>query len=257
MRTCRRIECRIKLVNNEKYVRYQALFPTTIKNGKSVHEIPFGAIERPEGIEFPAQNWVDYGDGKRRAGGSELRPARQRHDRRHDDGLAAPGAHAGRLWVRRRLRAGHVVRVGLSTGQGADDAPMPWCLIPAAGEVGGSSRRAAQFLDPLIARVVAPHEGPLTSGWGFLDISASERGALRREARSRSGGIVVRVYESAGKATSQAYLKLHARISSAFEANLLEDPGQALPVQDDGVRFDLHPYEIKTFLFQLGPRRAR
>ena len=53
-----------RLVNNEKYVRYQALFPTTITGGKNVHEIPFGAIERPAAIEFPAQNWVDHGDGR-------------------------------------------------------------------------------------------------------------------------------------------------------------------------------------------------
>ena len=61
----RRIEVTTRLVNNEKYVRYQVLFPTTIAAGKNTHEIPFGAIERPEAIEFPAQNWVDHGDGRR------------------------------------------------------------------------------------------------------------------------------------------------------------------------------------------------
>ena len=54
-----------RLVNQEKFVRYQAHFPTTIKEGKATHEIPFGSIDRPSGIEFPAQNWVDYGDGRR------------------------------------------------------------------------------------------------------------------------------------------------------------------------------------------------
>jgi alpha-mannosidase len=67
---------------------------------------------------------------------------------------------------------------------------------------------------------------------------------------ARDGGIVVRVYESAGKATSRAILKLHAMISGAREVNLLEDPGSALQIKNDGVRFDLHPYEIKTFRFQ-------
>jgi alpha-mannosidase len=58
----RRIDIQTQLMNNEKYVRYQALFPTSIKSGDNVQEIPFGAIERPTGIEFPAQNWVDYSD---------------------------------------------------------------------------------------------------------------------------------------------------------------------------------------------------
>ena len=61
----RRIEIRTRILNNEKFVRYQVLFPTTVKNGKIIHEIPFGSIERPNGIEFPAQNWADYSDGEK------------------------------------------------------------------------------------------------------------------------------------------------------------------------------------------------
>ena len=41
--------------NQDKLVRYRVLFPTSIPKGRSVHEIPFGAIERPDGIEMPAQ----------------------------------------------------------------------------------------------------------------------------------------------------------------------------------------------------------
>jgi len=48
----RRIDIRTRIENNEKFVRYQVMFPTTIKDGKVVHEIPFGSIERPNGIDF-------------------------------------------------------------------------------------------------------------------------------------------------------------------------------------------------------------
>ncbi|NQT92902.1 MAG: hypothetical protein HQ559_09080, partial [Lentisphaerae bacterium] len=60
----RRIEICTRILNTEKSVRYQALFPTTVRNGRDVHEIPFGAIERPAGIEFPAQNWADHSNGE-------------------------------------------------------------------------------------------------------------------------------------------------------------------------------------------------
>ncbi|MFX8624428.1 glycoside hydrolase family 38 C-terminal domain-containing protein, partial [Acinetobacter baumannii] len=60
----RRIDIETTIVNQEKQVRYQALFPTSIKGGKNVQEIPFGAVERPIGVEYPAQNWVDYSDGR-------------------------------------------------------------------------------------------------------------------------------------------------------------------------------------------------
>src|SRR5262249_12855075 len=60
-----RIDISSRILNNDKHVRYRLLFPTTITNGKRFDEIPFGAIERPGSQEFPAQNWIDYGDGER------------------------------------------------------------------------------------------------------------------------------------------------------------------------------------------------
>ncbi len=60
----RRVEIQTKLLNNSRFVRYRAQFPTAIENGRVVREIPFGAVEQPEGIECPAQNWMDYGNGQ-------------------------------------------------------------------------------------------------------------------------------------------------------------------------------------------------
>jgi len=251
----RRIECRLRLVNNEKYVRYQALFPTTIKNGKNVHEIPFGSIERPAGIEFPAQNWVDYGDGQR--GLAVL-----------NFGLPGNVVADGTMMVS-LLRAhtlgaygfGGGYEPGMSSDSGfqlGKERTMRLALIPHSGgwSEAGIVQESRQFLDPLITRVVASHEGRLTSRWGFLDLDA-DNVQLSDIKPARGGGIAVRVYETAGKAVSQKLLALHARVSSAREANLLEDPGRALEVHESGVRLDLHRFEIKTFLFQLAPATTR
>ena len=59
----KRIDVHTEILNNDEWVRYRVLFPTTIAGGTVTHEIPFGAIERPE-REFPAQNWIDYSDGQ-------------------------------------------------------------------------------------------------------------------------------------------------------------------------------------------------
>ena len=61
----RRIDVHTQLVNNDKYVRYRVLFPTSIENGRRFDEIPFGAIERPLEQEYPAQYWMDYSDGSK------------------------------------------------------------------------------------------------------------------------------------------------------------------------------------------------
>ena len=60
-----RIDFATQILNNERFVRYRLLVPTTITNGRNFQEIPFGAIERPIAQEFPAQNWIDYSDGQR------------------------------------------------------------------------------------------------------------------------------------------------------------------------------------------------
>ena len=60
-----RIDIQTRLLNNEKFLRYRVLFPTSIREGKNTHEIPFGSLERPVEQEFPAQNWADYSDGSR------------------------------------------------------------------------------------------------------------------------------------------------------------------------------------------------
>ena len=62
---------------------------------------------------------------------------------------------------------------------------------------------------------------------------------------------VLRVYEAAGKAAAGVTLKLRARLAAANESNLLEDSGRALKIQNDSIRFDLHPFEIKTLKLQL------
>jgi len=61
----RRVDFKTEILNNDKGVRYRVLFPTSVANGPRFDEIPFGAIQRPNSMEFPAQNWIDYSDGNR------------------------------------------------------------------------------------------------------------------------------------------------------------------------------------------------
>ncbi len=73
---------------------------------------------------------------------------------------------------------------------------------------------------------------------------------------AHGGGIALRVYEWNGKPASRKLLQLHTRVSTASEANLMEDPGRMIPLEEDGVRFDLRPFEIKTLLLQPASRNS-
>jgi alpha-mannosidase len=250
----RRIEFHTRLVNNEKYVRYQAIFPTTIEGGRNVHEIPFGAIERPDRIEFPAQNWVDQGDGRR---GIALLNV----------GLPGNVADGGTLMLS-LLRSHNLGRYGFGGGyepgmssesgfQLGIERSMRYALVPHAGDWTSARvfRDGYEFNHPLIVRKAAPHAGPLPKRWGLLEVS-SPQVVVSSLAPDRDGRPVLRVYEATGQPAPGVTVALRMGVASAVEVNLLGDAGRDLPTEGDSVSFDLKPFEIKSIRLALrgGPR---
>jgi len=67
--------------------------------------------------------------------------------------------------------------------------------------------------------------------------------------RARRGGqaFVVRLYEAGGAGT-QVRVDLNVPLKSVHATNLLEENPVALDVQEGGVTFGMHPFEIKTLL---------
>jgi alpha-mannosidase len=244
-----RVEVRTKILNNQKFVRYQVLFPTSIEKGRSVHEIPFGAIERPSAIEFPAQNWVDYSDGTR---GLALL----------NRGLPGNIVTDGTMMLS-LMRSTCIVAYYYSGGyeRGASSASgfelgkqltFDYALVPHQGNWPGAGiyRAGLEFNNPLMARKVAPHEGALPKRWGFLQVSHPN--VVMSSLKPGAGGsIILRVYEAAGEVSPGVKIKLHAKVISAEAVNLMEDPGPSLEVNDDTLVFDLAAFQIKTFKLLL------
>ena len=249
----RRIDIATDLVNNEKFVRYQVLFPTAIKQGHNVQEIPFGAIERPLGIEFPAQQWADYSDGKH---GLALLNVGMPGNLVNEDTLMLS-------LMRSHTIGGYGFGGGFEPGMSSDTGlelgqprTLHYALIPHSGDWRNSGiyHEALEFNQPLLVRKTAPHPGALPKQWGMVEISAPNV-VLTAFKPGPSRTTILRVYEASGKATQGVRIKLHAGITTAYEANLLEDSGRKLKVQNNTVQFDLHPFEIKTIKLQLAPSK--
>ena len=156
-RGLRRIDVSTDLVNQEEFVRYRAVFPTTIPDGTHTEEIPFGAIERPERQEFPVQNW-------------------SRLERRHarpdvlNRGLPGNNVADGDLMLS-LMRSTHLIsysygggfELGRSvrhrSGLGRDIRwSMPCCPIAVTWRSAAAWREGLEFNNPLIARMtVVPH----------------------------------------------------------------------------------------------------
>lgn len=241
----RRVEIRTTILNHDASVRYRALFPTTINAGKQVHEIPFGASERPEGIEFPAQNWVDCADGDK---GLALL----------NRGLPGNNIADGTLMLS-LLRSTNIFAYGFQggyePGMSSDtgfelgkELTFDYALVPHAGDWQQAAvyRDGLEFNQPLITRTALPHAGSLPARWGLLEISHGNV-VVSTLKTGEDGKLVLRVYEAAGIAVDKATITFANTLKVAEELNLMEDVLQPFAVEHDQLRFALRPFEIKTF----------
>jgi alpha-mannosidase len=245
-----RIEFETKILNRDKFVRYRLLVPTTIKNGRNFQEIPFGAIERPTAQEFPAQNWIDYSDGDH---GVTLL----------NRGLPGNNVADGTLMLS-LMRSSRIQSYGIGggfEGQGSDsglelgqERTFHYALVPHPRDwsEAGAYRAGLEFNNPLIVRKSASHRGSLPNQWGLLEVSPANL-VLSALKPGKDGATVLRVYEASGKATTRATISFKAKVLSANEANLMEDSGLKLKIENNTLRFDLHGFEIKTFKLRLNP----
>jgi alpha-mannosidase len=245
----RRIELRTRILNEERFVRYRLLFPTSIEGGESVHEIPFGAIGRPDGIEFPAQNWIDYGDGER---GIALL----------NRGLPGNNVADGTMMLS-LMRSTSIVAYGfgggyepgMSSDSGYEEGKeqrFDCALVPHVGDwrEAGIYRQGMEFNQPLLVRTAAPEPGALPANRGFLRVS-SENVVVSTVKSGENGGTVVRIYEAAGLPVKGVRIEPSVGIVAAATVDLMEDEIGQLPVIDGGVLLDLRPFEIKTIRFEL------
>ena len=245
----RRIDIATKLVNESKFVRYQAMFQTTIKNGHSTQSIPFGALDRLEGIEFPAQDWVDYSDGSR---GVALLNVGLPGNLVSDGVMLISLLRAqtlGAYGYGGKSEPGMGSETGFELGQ---SRTLQYSLEPHTGDWRQAQvwREGMEINNPLICRKVTVHRGLLPPNWGLLELSAPNV-VVTSIAPGRDGAMLVRLYEAAGKPATNIAMMLASPIASATEVNLMEDPIVELKQEGKNLRFDLSPFQIKTLSLHL------
>lgn len=238
-----RVEFRTVILNNSASVRYRALFPTALAAGERTDEIPFGAIRRPDGVEYPAQHWIDVsGEGR----GVALL----------NRGLPGNNSADGTLMLS-LMRSTEIVAYGHGggyEGQGSSSGfelgkefCFEYALLPHAGDWRQAAvyREGQAFNHPLIAATASSHPGPLPAQWGLLEIS-HENLLISAVKTGRDGQIVLRAYEAAGLAVEDAAITFAATVQDAEELNLMEDPLQSLVVTGNRLHLAFRPFEIKT-----------
>lgn len=249
-RNSRRIELSTGIVNQDKYVRYQAIFPTSISQGRNVHEIPFGAMTRPLGVEMPAQNWADYGDKQR--GVAIL-----------NFGLPGNVTTSDGTMMLSLMRAtcitsygyGGGYEPGMSSDTGYElgkELNFRYAIVPHNGTWQDARvyRAGLEHNNPLVVRKADSHEGRLPRKYSVLEVSQPNV-VVSTLKPGENGGTTLRVYEATGQAADKVQIQIHSKVKSAHEANLMEDAGQKLDCADNTVTVSLRPFEIKTIGLEL------
>ncbi len=246
----RRIDISTQLVNNEEFVRYRVLFPTSLRKATNTQEIAFGAIERPERAELPAQNWIDYGDDTH---GLTLL----------NRGLPGSNVADGTMMIS-LMRSAKLISYGYiggyEPGVGSDTGlevgkrlAFHYAAVPHTGSWRASRayQSGLEFNNPLVALTAARHPGPVPARWGLVATSAPNVVISAMKPGVRGKGAVVRVYEASGQPAAKVRLSFAPGVTSAKEVNLTENEIAAIGAGGNGFSFDLHPYEIKTFEVQI------
>jgi alpha-mannosidase len=244
----RRIDIETTILNNDKFVRYRLLFPTSIQGGRRFDEIPFGAIERPEKHELPAQNWMDLSDGKH--GLSLLN-------------IGLPGSNVSDGTVLLSLmRSTHINDYVLSLGQPASsdlglelgqERTFHYALVPHMGnwQDALSFRAGLEFNNPLLVRPLDQHRGKLPKKFGLIEVSSPNVVLSALKPAQDGVGVIARVYEASGRAANDIKIHFVSGVQGASEVNLMEDSLRSIAVENNSIHFDLRPFEIKTFRLQL------
>jgi alpha-mannosidase len=246
-----RIDFETKLVDRDKFVRYRLLFPTSLQSGQRFDEIPFAAIRRPESQEFPAQNWIDWGNGEH---GVALLNV----------GLPGSNVSGGTLLLS-LMRSAHINTYRVPEGHEAESSDLgfelgqertfDYALVPHDGtwQQARIVQSGLEFNDPLLVMPLEQHSGKLSRKWGLLQISSPAIVLSALMPAEDGHGIILRVYEAMGQAARNVNIRFNTQIQSASEVNLLEDQIRSLPPGQDSIDIDLRPFEIKTFRLQLKP----
>lgn len=245
----KRIDIETDLVNKDKFVRYQVLFPTNVPGGDNFQGVAFGAIERPKTVEYPAQDWVDTSDGKK---GLALL------------NLAMPGNTLTNgtmmLSLMRSVseggyNGGDTSETGFELGM---TRSFRYALVPHAGNWSKAHVAAAaqEFTRPLVAFKCEPHPGVLPKRWSAVEISNRDC-VLTSMQPGTDGSWILRVYESTGSPLHGVDIRVGPKLLGAEAVNLIGDTLGKLPMAGNGVRFDLHPFEIKTIKLRMARGKLR
>ena len=216
-------------------------FAPLLQETRATFEIPFAGVQREaNGHEVPALRWADLSENGGSYGLSLLNDGKYGHQ--------AEGSVL-RLTL---LRASY--EPDLNPDEGRHSFTYSIYPHPGSWQTAGTIQKSAELNQP-VQSILAPQiDKSFQPGNPWLEcesnsvlISACK---LAEDQPEGIKSIIVRLYESHGKSNA-AFLKVNFPFFAIYETDLIEQPISPIQVEDNGVKMDFAPFEIKTLKIQF------
>jgi len=237
-----RIDFETEVDWRERQTLLKVAFPVAVHSPRATYEIQYGNVERPTHwntswdwarFETCAHKWADLSEGD--YGVSLLNDCKYGHDIK---------GHTMRLTL---LKSPLLPDPEADAGHHA----FTYSLYPHGGDWRCGTVAAAYELNvPLLARYREGGSGQLPADYSLVEVD--QPGVIVEAVKMAEEGddLIVRVYEcynSRGPVT----MRFAAPIAEAYECNLLEEGRDPVDVDGRELRFEIGPYQIRTFGISL------
>jgi alpha-mannosidase len=247
---------------NTQATLLKAEYPLAASNPKAPYDVGVGTIERwnntEKMYEVPAQQWAAITDKSKSFGVAVLNDCKYGWDKPDDSTLRTTFLHLPFTFIMS-------VRYGQDTMDIGEHRILS-ALTPYSPENGSLHRvgvEAARLNQPLLAFQTDKHAGVLGRWFRFVRLTrhpANEQMASVDDVSVKavkkaedSDEIIVRVADATGKKKEQLHLGLGNGVVSAREVNGMEDDLGQMPVEDGYLRFDLAPFQLRSFALTPAP----
>ncbi|RKY59334.1 MAG: hypothetical protein DRP95_05160, partial [Candidatus Latescibacterota bacterium] len=210
-------------------------FPLGLDNPEVTYDTAYGTIVRPaDGCEYPAQKWVDL--SSEGYGVSLLNDSRYAHD--------VEGNTVRMSVLRSPTEPAYNTDEGVHT--------IGYALYPHSGTWRKAEvmRRGYEFNYPLIPVVGSRHAGRLPEEMSFMEVGPSNVIVEVVKKAFDTDEFVIRLYEFHGEGCT-AELVFPWTLTSACEADLLENDIGKVELGEDTLKFPVGAYEIKTIKVRI------
>jgi alpha-mannosidase len=224
----------------EEHMFLKAVFPVNVKSDNAAYEIPFAAINRTTKFdtawekarfEAPALKWADLSEAE--FGISLLNDCKYGYD-----------IHGYEMMIsllRSPLRPDPLTDRGKHT--------FVYSLYAHKGRwhEAETVKRGYELNSPLIALITDRHEADFPGELSFFSVTAQGVILDTVKKEEKGSGIILRLYESGGKAEKAAlrFFKAPVRI---YEAGIMENKIREIKCPGKSLTLSFKKYEIKTLL---------